>query len=60
MVFPVPGANTLMEVSSALMLGADNTYFPKASASGPNSSLLAPTHYMSVVRLKVSPAWAKI
>ena len=60
MVFPLPGANTLIGVSSALILGADNTCLANAATNGPSSSLLAPTHCISVVRLKVKPAWAKI
>ncbi len=49
-----------MGVSSALILGAANTCLAKAAAKGPSSSLLAPTHCISVVRLKIKPAWAKI
>src|SRR5450631_2767969 len=56
----MPGASTLIGVSSALILGAANTCFAKAAANGPSSSLLAPTHCISVVRLKVKPACAKI
>ena len=56
----MPAASTLIGVSSALILGAANTCFANAATKGPKSSLLAPTHCISVVRLIVNPAWAKI
>ena len=36
-----------------MILGADNTCLAKAATKGPSSSLLAPTHCISVVRLKL-------
>src|SRR5262249_36662670 len=54
-VFPVPGARTLNGVSSALMLDADSTCAASAATRGANSSLLAATHCMRVVRLNLSP-----